>query len=1478
MDRSRLARRKSAPLLAFGVALIALLPAALPAAAVSVTLFSDGSASKTVTIPSGGGTDNSVSVSVPKNSYELAATLAVRGGPDGAGHYPWNPSVFLSSPSNSTQIYGFGGTGYGAMGKQTVLASGAVHSTVVFDGPGSNTTPVILLPYGATVQSAQVTLEGAEVDLGFVGPDTLNAQVGQNNLQIDTAQRGSPYLVDIDADGDLDLFAAGGNFTSFTEPYSGGPRFYRNTGSATAWAFQEQPLVLRRVQMGYGFSPALADLDADGDFDLLTVGGYYNPLVRFYWNNGTSTSPSWQQNNSVFSGLTVDAFSHAAFADLDADGDQDLIIGDETGALTYFRNSGTSTSPAWTSSNLFSGINVNEVAAPTFGDYDQDGDLDMVVGNGTTSWQGFGDGTEVIQYFENTGTASSPTFSLTTKTNGMDVGGVYTGTNLAPFLADMDDDGDLDMVVADYNGEYWMYLGSRSVPRGVSLDVGNNAVTDWTLAGPLSGSTTATGLASAFQGILSFASPNPADAWGNRLTAIRVRVSSDAAGVVNLGGISIVYNYSAASLDFATLLNRVRLGSAADGAGNVQATVPVSASSAGTVTLHTLQINANLPPTVTPPVPLHMYEDTRVDNLIDLTNVFGDDSPTFQTLTFSVTANSAPLQVSVYISSGGRFLGADAVTPPSSDNWHGSLEVTVEARDEFGLTSSAAITIVVDPVNDKPAISGILSPYNISEDVPWQLFPTGVDVDGDPTTWSVIGLPASASFEAATGKISWTPLNGDVGSRTISVYLSDGLETVQVNFVVTVINVNDPPYLLTIPNQTALETIPLVLDLTPYFGDEDDPPYTLVITATSTHTTQGGNVLTILFPKGSGVTLERVRVTLFDPHGAQASGVFVITVIPSGPDLALVGVPDQQVVESVPETVDIAPYLYNVKDWAKVSVTTSSAQATAVGTKVTFAYPEGFAADSEVVKLTAKEGDQTASWSLTVTIVRLGQKILIADLPDLDVAADQEMVLELAPYIHNVKQWSSVAILVDSPYAQVEGTTLRLLFPRAAGIAQQDVTLTVSEGGDTSMDTMTVYVRSIGASFYLDAIPPVNAVEGQPLVLFLSSYVRNADPLSDVEIFVSSSHASVEGLQVAFLYPVGGGVASEQVSVLARFKGQSFQTVISVTVVSLGGEFTLAGVPNIVVYAGTPYTISVSPYLFNVPGGDLDGVVLSTTSPNVSVNEGLQLRFLYPRDATATRETLTITAIAGGSSSSQTITVTIKPLGSRLTLAPVPEVRVVEDEVFTLDLAPYILNAREDVVIIAESPYVTVDGTRLTFSYPGGMTADEVIVTVQAGTQFAQGSVQVLIAERNDRPFSLGAPANYTRAPGTPLTWDLAALFGDEEDVEGLTFTSDNTDVIIDNALKLATFVVPSVGEFTFTFTAVDAADSALTAVSPPVRVVGAAAGGGGNTGASTAPAGDVAFPLVVLLLAIGGALLLRRLGGAVIGARSDGPTLTKRP
>ena len=144
-------------------------------------------------------------------------------------------------------------------------------------------------------------------------------------------------------------------------------------------------------------------------------------------------------------------FSAPTLGDLDGDGDLDLVVGEFNGTLRSYQNIGTAGSAQYAeqtgAANPFAGIDVEAYSAPTLGDLDGDGDLDAVVG------EGFG----TLRFFKNTGTAGAPQYVEQTGAanpfTGIDVGNFST-----PTLGDLDGDGDLDLIVGANDGTLRTFL------------------------------------------------------------------------------------------------------------------------------------------------------------------------------------------------------------------------------------------------------------------------------------------------------------------------------------------------------------------------------------------------------------------------------------------------------------------------------------------------------------------------------------------------------------------------------------------------------------------------------------------------------------------------------------------------------------------------------------------------------------------------------------------------------------------------------------------------------------------------------------------------------------------------------------------------------------------------------------------------------------------------------------------------------------
>lgn len=264
----------------------------------------------------------------------------------------------------------------------------------------------------------------------------------------------APYYFDADNDGAKDLI-----ITSCTPNASknfNNVLFYKNTTNNLtnnfAW-MQNDFLVGEMIDVGSGANAAVADLDNDGlqdmvigNFQYVYQNGPNDCRIAYFRNNGSVSSPSFDLITTDFASVSTLGILNASptFADLDGDGDQDMIVGASDGFLNYFDNNAGSFTLTIPHINASDGtpINVGSYASPAIVDLNRDGLFDLVIGERNGN----------LNYFQNSGTSSAFSFTLVSSNlGGVDV--VKRGYDLygysKPFFYDS-------------LGTYILYSGSLS--------------------------------------------------------------------------------------------------------------------------------------------------------------------------------------------------------------------------------------------------------------------------------------------------------------------------------------------------------------------------------------------------------------------------------------------------------------------------------------------------------------------------------------------------------------------------------------------------------------------------------------------------------------------------------------------------------------------------------------------------------------------------------------------------------------------------------------------------------------------------------------------------------------------------------------------------------------------------------------------------------------------------------------------------------
>jgi len=230
---------------------------------------------------------------------------------------------------------------------------------------------------GSLANSAQLLLQ--QKNGTFLQSDLIK----NANRQTKNWQDEGVALFDVDGDGDLDLYIASGGYESSANTDAYQDKMYINDGKGN---FKKDSLALPNNYTSKSCVRVI-DYDHDGDLDLFIAGrvepsNYPKPVSSYIYRNDSKAGAIkfTDVTAEVAPGLkNIGLVCDALFTDFNNDGWQDLILVGEFMPITYFKNvngkyqnitstTGTADKKGWWTSIVS-------------GDFDNDGDIDYIVGN-----------------------------------------------------------------------------------------------------------------------------------------------------------------------------------------------------------------------------------------------------------------------------------------------------------------------------------------------------------------------------------------------------------------------------------------------------------------------------------------------------------------------------------------------------------------------------------------------------------------------------------------------------------------------------------------------------------------------------------------------------------------------------------------------------------------------------------------------------------------------------------------------------------------------------------------------------------------------------------------------------------------------------------------------------------------------------------------------------------------------------------------
>lgn len=284
-------------------------------------------------------------------------------------------------------------------------------------------------------------------------------------------------IVDIDGDGDYDHFNGNISFPDIQFFYNGKTDLNYPIDSViaedTIWSANGKSMYMPLFPAAFW-----TDIDNDGDNDLLftphAVDAENYKVVSYYKNTGSDANPNFVfQSDSFLIDQMIDLgkSSYPVFYDYDKDGKADLFIGSDgyyqangtlKSTISYYKNTSTAGTPSfqWVT-NDFLGLSSRNLvgAAPAFGDLDNDGIDDMIIG--------MTDGT--IMFFANKAASNTvePDWQYSQFVIDASLSPVDVGDYAAPIIYDIDKNGLNDVIVGNQTGDLYYYTNASNI-KGVA--------------------------------------------------------------------------------------------------------------------------------------------------------------------------------------------------------------------------------------------------------------------------------------------------------------------------------------------------------------------------------------------------------------------------------------------------------------------------------------------------------------------------------------------------------------------------------------------------------------------------------------------------------------------------------------------------------------------------------------------------------------------------------------------------------------------------------------------------------------------------------------------------------------------------------------------------------------------------------------------------------------------------------------------------
>jgi len=262
----------------------------------------------------------------------------------------------------------------------------------------------------------------------------------------------SPVVFDVNADGRPDIIAGNKFIKGDNNAQFGKLVYLKNTGVGGQLSFEVADDDFAGLKSfgitQHGYKPLFVDIDNNNHMDML-VGTERGNLLHFESTTPIGQEASFELKSEAYQDIKVPSRAAPAAYDFDNDGDMDLIIGDKNGNFCLFVNTGSPTAPAFTGNfqeapNVyrFGNVTVKEVG-------DTEGDATPSIlrfqGKDLLISGSYNGRLYAFSGLNGTSSVQLEPFDLNT-------GSLYSGRQNKPVFADLNGDGLLELIQGNIRG------------------------------------------------------------------------------------------------------------------------------------------------------------------------------------------------------------------------------------------------------------------------------------------------------------------------------------------------------------------------------------------------------------------------------------------------------------------------------------------------------------------------------------------------------------------------------------------------------------------------------------------------------------------------------------------------------------------------------------------------------------------------------------------------------------------------------------------------------------------------------------------------------------------------------------------------------------------------------------------------------------------------------------------------------------------